>query len=153
MLKKPENVGSEAPKSTKMPILCSKRPKTRVPDPKSAQKPRFCARNARKWGFRRQKKHKNADFVLERIGIGTGTHNRGLPAIHRARLLNTKTSYPDNSLLSTRSVSSNRGHRAGQCAPEVPRTRIRARGDLQERRSTAFCACSSPTKALIKCYK
>ena len=23
-------------------------------------------------------------------------------------------------------------HRAGQCAPEVPRTRIRARGDLQE---------------------
>ena len=34
-----------------------------------------------------------------------------------------------------RSVSSNRGHRAGQCAPEVPRTRIRARGDLQERRT------------------
>ena len=33
-----------------------------------------------------------------------------------------------------RSVSSNRGHRAGQCAPEVPRTRIRARGDLQELR-------------------
>ena len=31
-------------------------------------------------------------------------------------------------------MSSNRGHRAGQCAPEVPRTRIRARGDLQERR-------------------
>ena len=29
-------------------------------------------------------------------------------------------------------MSSNRGHRAGQCAPEVPRTRIRARGDLQE---------------------
>ena len=32
-------------------------------------------------------------------------------------------------------MSSNRGHRAGQCAPEVPRTRIRARGDLQERRT------------------
>ena len=31
-------------------------------------------------------------------------------------------------------MSSNRGHRAGQCAPEVPRTGIRARGDLQERR-------------------
>ena len=31
-------------------------------------------------------------------------------------------------------MSSNRGHRAGQCAPEVPRTRIRARGDLQELR-------------------
>ena len=29
-------------------------------------------------------------------------------------------------------MSSNRGHRAGQCAPEVPRTRIRARGDLLE---------------------
>ena len=29
-------------------------------------------------------------------------------------------------------MSSNRGHRAGQCAPEVPRTRISARGDLQE---------------------
>ena len=31
-------------------------------------------------------------------------------------------------------MSSNRGHRAGQCAPEVARTRIRSRGDLQERR-------------------
>ena len=52
--------------STKMPILCSKCPKMRVPDPKSAQKLRFCARNARKWGFRRQKAHKNPDFVLVR---------------------------------------------------------------------------------------
>ena len=33
---------------------------------KSAQKCRFCARNARKWGFRRQKAHKNPDFVLGR---------------------------------------------------------------------------------------
>ena len=30
-----------------------------------AQKPRFCARNARKRGGRRPKKHKNLDFVLE----------------------------------------------------------------------------------------
>ena len=30
-----------------------------------AQKCRFCARKARKWGFRRPKKHKNPDFVLE----------------------------------------------------------------------------------------
>ncbi len=30
-----------------------------------AQKPRFCARKARKRGFRRAKAHKNADFVLE----------------------------------------------------------------------------------------
>ena len=30
-----------------------------------AQKPRFCARNARKRGFRTPKAHKNLDFVLE----------------------------------------------------------------------------------------
>ena len=29
-----------------------------------AQKPQFCARKARKWGSRRQKTHKNLDFVL-----------------------------------------------------------------------------------------
>ena len=50
---------------TKMPFLCSKSLKTGVPKGKKAQKPRFCARNARKWGSRRPKKHKNADFVLE----------------------------------------------------------------------------------------
>ena len=49
-----------------MPISCSKVPKMWVPKGKSAQKPRFCARNARKRGFRRAKAHKNADFVLER---------------------------------------------------------------------------------------
>ena len=32
--------------STKTLFLCSKRPKTGVPKPKSAQKPRFCARKA-----------------------------------------------------------------------------------------------------------
>ena len=31
-------------------------------------------------------------------------------------------------------MSTNRSHRARQCAPEVPRTRIRVLGDLQERR-------------------
>ena len=31
-----------------------------------AQKPRFCARKARKQGFRTPKKHKNPDFVLEK---------------------------------------------------------------------------------------
>ena len=40
-------------------------------------------------------------------------------------------------------MSSNRGHRAGQCAPEVPRTRIRARGDLQEGNGCAS-RCQSP---------
>ena len=41
----------------------------RLPDaiypPSRAQKCRFCARNARKRGFRRAKAHKNPDFVLE----------------------------------------------------------------------------------------
>ena len=37
-------------------------------------------------------------------------------------------------------MSSNRGHRAGQCAPEVPRTGIRARGDLQELRHGQLAA-------------
>ena len=34
------------------------------PPQHSAQKPQFCARNARKQGSRRAKAHKNADFVL-----------------------------------------------------------------------------------------
>ena len=45
----PENGGSEGGKRTKNPILCSKSPKTRVPEGKSAQKPRFCAREDRDW--------------------------------------------------------------------------------------------------------
>ena len=44
VLETPENRGSEGQKRTKMPILCSKSPKTGVPNGKSAQKPRFCAR-------------------------------------------------------------------------------------------------------------
>ena len=55
VLEMPENGGSEAKKRTKNPILCSKRPKMRVPDPKSAQKPRFCTRIAKaavlSWNF------------------------------------------------------------------------------------------------------
>ena len=65
VLEKPENEGFEGQKSTKTSILCSKCPKTGVPKAKKAQKSRFCARNARKRGSRRQKKHKNLDFVLE----------------------------------------------------------------------------------------
>ena len=38
----------------------------------SAQKCRFCARNARKRGFQTPKAHKNPDFVLGETGIGTG---------------------------------------------------------------------------------
>ena len=58
-------------------------------------------------------------------------------------------------------MSSNRGHRAGQCAPEVPRTRIRARGDLQEGHGCAsrcqflLFLCRSPffpsTKSAFLC--
>ncbi|MDD7071634.1 MAG: hypothetical protein SPH62_05645, partial [Candidatus Egerieousia sp.] len=64
VLEKPENGGFGGQKRTKTSILCSKSPKTRVSEGKSAQKPRFCARNARKQGFLRPKAHKNADFVL-----------------------------------------------------------------------------------------
>ena len=106
VLEMPENGGPEGQKSTKMPILCSKCPKTRVPKGKSAQKPRFCARNARKRGFQTPKAHKNLNFVLGKTGIGTGkrgnwhrNHNRrdayrkrGLPANHRARFQNANTS-------------------------------------------------------------
>ena len=44
VLEKPENGGFGSQKRTKISILCSKGPKTGGPDPKSAQKPRFCAR-------------------------------------------------------------------------------------------------------------
>ena len=64
VLEKPENEGSEGQKSTKTSILCSKYPKTGVSEAKKAQKPRFCARNARKRGVRRVKAHKNVNFVL-----------------------------------------------------------------------------------------
>ena len=43
VLEKPENGGPEGKKRTKTSILCSKCPKTGVPEAKSAQKPRFCA--------------------------------------------------------------------------------------------------------------
>ena len=116
----PENGGSRHQKRTKMPILCSKSPKTRVSKAKKAQKPRFCAQNARKQGFRRPKKHKNHDFVLEmsenkgskpqkrtkipilcsgrgglapgRDEISFGKHNMSLPANHRARFQNANAS-------------------------------------------------------------
>ena len=49
VLEKPENEGSEGQKSTKTLILCSKWPKIGVPDPKSAQKWRFCALEEGEW--------------------------------------------------------------------------------------------------------
>ena len=66
-----ENRGSRPQKSTKTTILCSTTLKTGVPDPQKAQKPRICARNARKRGFQTPKAHKNLDFVLGKTGIGT----------------------------------------------------------------------------------
>ena len=48
VLEIPENEGPEGQKRTKMPILCSKYPKMRVPKAKKAQKPRFCAREVGK---------------------------------------------------------------------------------------------------------
>ena len=49
VLETPENGSPEGQKSTKTPILCSKTLKTGVPDPKKAQKCRFCAREDRDW--------------------------------------------------------------------------------------------------------
>ena len=114
------NTQNSRSSSTKTPILCSKCPKMGVSKGKSAQKPRFCAQNARKRGFRSQKKHKNLNFVLKtpenggfgsqkstktpilcsgrrglavgRENIGIGKRNRGLPANHRARFQNANAS-------------------------------------------------------------
>ena len=78
VLERGQNQGKIAVSDTKMPILCSKCLKMGVSEGKSAQKSRFCARNAPKRGFRRQKAHKNADFVLEKPEIegseGLGAH-------------------------------------------------------------------------------
>ena len=49
VLEMPENRGSRPQKRTKTPILCSKSPKMGVSDPKSAQKPRYCAREEGDW--------------------------------------------------------------------------------------------------------
>ena len=45
-VKTTKNLGKIAHSDTKTPILCSKGLKMGVPKPKSAQKPRFCARRA-----------------------------------------------------------------------------------------------------------
>ena len=48
VLENPKNRGSRPQKRTKTLILCSKYPKTGLPDPKSAQKPHYCAREVGK---------------------------------------------------------------------------------------------------------
>ena len=55
VLETPENEGSEGQKSTKTPILCSKRPKTGVPKAKKAQKWSFCAREEGDWHWEERK--------------------------------------------------------------------------------------------------
>ena len=45
-VKTTKNLGKNAHSDTRMPILCSKGRKMGVPKPKSAQKPRFCARRS-----------------------------------------------------------------------------------------------------------
>ena len=67
-VKTTQNLGKIAHFDTKNPILCSKGGKTGEKLPFLTQKPRFCARKARKRGFRRSKAHKNADFVLGKRG-------------------------------------------------------------------------------------
>ena len=71
VLGKSQNQGNIAVSDTKMPFLCSKCQKMGVPKGKSAQKPRFCARKAGKWGFQTPKAHKNLDFVL---GLEAGVY-------------------------------------------------------------------------------
>ena len=77
VLEMPENEGFGGQKRTKTSILCSEGAKTREISPFLTQKSPFCARNARKWGSRRQKAHKNHDFVLGR-SAESGTLPRGI---------------------------------------------------------------------------
>ena len=75
VLEMPENEDSEGQKSTKTSILCSKCPKTGVPEGKSAQKSRFCAREEGDWHQGERK-----------LASGSATAETfTLPANHRAR--------------------------------------------------------------------
>ena len=58
------------PSAHKNPNFVLETPKIPEKSPILTQKCRFCARNARKRGFRSPKKHKNLDFVLEMPEIG-----------------------------------------------------------------------------------
>ena len=87
VLERPENEGSGGQKRTKTSILCSKCPKMRVPDPKSAQKWRFCARG---WLPRAQQRcHEPCGVHLAAVRQATDCRNlpRNLPpCIPPARL-------------------------------------------------------------------
>ena len=66
VLETPENEGSEGQKSTKMEFLCSKRPKTRVPKAKKAQKWSFCAREEGDW-HREERKLASGSITAETL--------------------------------------------------------------------------------------
>ena len=76
VLERGKNQGKSAHSDTKMPFLCSKSPKMRVSNPKSAQKPRFCARNARKRGFQTPKSTKTPILCSGRLTGGLGCSSR-----------------------------------------------------------------------------
>ena len=66
VLETPENEGPEGQKSTKTPILCSKRPKTGVPKAKKAQKWSFCAREEGDW-HREERKLASGSITAETL--------------------------------------------------------------------------------------
>ena len=66
VLETPENGGSGGQKRTKTPILCSKRPKTRVPKAKKAQKWSFCAREEGDW-HREERKLASGSITAETL--------------------------------------------------------------------------------------
>ena len=169
VLEKPENGGSEAEKRTKTSILCSKSPKTRVPNPKKAQKPRFCARKARKQGFQTQIKHKKPDFVLGKRGctqqnsrFTSRMQSRGLPrpsprqmderiagqhtllSFYRRYVIAETLTEIGIGKHNLREAYRKRGlpanHRARQCTLELPGRRIRVRYELQERHTQPSCS-------------
>ena len=89
LYRRAENKGSEAQKSTKTPILCSKGLKTRVLNGKSAQKCRFCARRstdqhgAAQRG--REKPPETGQDRLERSATARSTTKRNRHATQRNR--------------------------------------------------------------------
>ena len=66
VLEMPENGGPEGKKRTKTSILCSKRPKMRVPKVKKAQKWSFCAREEGDW-HREERKLASGSITAETL--------------------------------------------------------------------------------------
>ena len=75
VLERGQNLGKVALSDTKTSILCSKAPKIGVLKGKSAQKPRFCAREEGDW-YQGERK------------LASGSITMAVPANHRARFKN-----------------------------------------------------------------